>query len=84
MSNLDILEEKIKNLEQSMDEKKKEINALMIEKETTLYKLDMIQKQLDEIEASVKKNLGWNGFFIDFIKVAAQIAALVAAGKFIF
>jgi hypothetical protein len=30
----------------------------------------------------VKKGVGWHSFFVDFLKVAAQVAALVAAGKF--
>ncbi|OAH59382.1 MULTISPECIES: hypothetical protein [Bacillaceae] len=84
MINIDVLEEKVKRLEEDMDKIKKEVSMLLIKKETMIYKLDQIQKQLDEIQTSVNRDSGWRGFLIDFIKAAAQIAALVAAGKFIF
>lgn len=84
MSNLEELNKNIVKLEKRIDEKDKEIISLTIQKETILYKLELIQKQLDAIEKSVKKGVGWNGFFVDFLKVAAQVGALVAAGKFFF
>jgi hypothetical protein len=82
MNNIESLTESIAKLENRMSEKDKEITALTIQKETILYKLEIIQKQLDTIENSVKKGVGWHSFFVDFLKVAAQVAALVAAGKF--
>ncbi|WP_210607852.1 hypothetical protein [Priestia flexa] len=83
MTNLENLSRDIVKLEKRIDDKDKDVISLMIQKETILYKLDLIQKQLDTIETSVKKGVGWNSFFVDFLKVAAQVAALVAAGKFL-
>lgn len=82
MNELETLNKDILNLEKRLDEKDKEIVSLTIQKETILYKLESIEKQLDSIELSVKKSVGWNNFFVDFLKVATQVAALVAAGKF--
>lgn len=76
-----MLEEKVRKLEQEVEEKRKDVSELKVQKETMIYKLEQIEKQLDEIATTVQKDLGWRGFFIDFVKMAAQVAALLAAGK---
>ena len=77
-------EREVKDLKKEIREQSKELETLNMSKETMLIKLDQIQKQLASIEGTVSKDSGWRGFFLDFIKAAAQIAALVGAGKFIF
>lgn len=86
-----VLKERLRRLESDLLEVKGEVRAQgneidVIEKDKNiiLYRLEQIQKQLDAISVSLSKDTGWRGFFIDFIKAAAQIAALVGAGKFIF
>lgn len=86
-----VLKERIRRLEADLLEIKgevrtqgNEIDAIEKDKNIILYRLEQIQRQLDSISASLSKDTGWRGFFIDFIKAAAQIAALVGAGKFIF
>lgn len=77
-------ERDVKELKSVVKEQSKELDQLITSKETMLIKLDQIQKQLASIEGTVNKDSGWRGFFLDFIKAAAQIAALVGAGKWIF
>ena len=77
-------ERDVKELKSVVKEQSKELDQLITSKETMLIKLDQIQRQLASIEGTVSKDSGWRGFFIDFIKAAAQIAALVGAGKWIF
>ncbi|MFP5116154.1 hypothetical protein ACSU64_27990 [Bacillaceae bacterium C204] len=72
------------DLKKEVRELWKDVDALVTSRETMLIKLDQIQKQLMDIQGAVNKDSGWRGFFIDFLKAAAQIAALVGAGKFIF
>lgn len=48
------------------------------------FQLKQIRTELQSISTTVQKDAGWRGFLLDFIKAAAQIAALVGAGKFIF
>jgi len=86
-----VLKERIRRLEADLLEIKgevrtqgNEIDVIEKDKNIILYRLEQIQRQLDSISASLSKDTGWRGFFIDFIKAAAQIAALVGAGKFIF
>jgi len=86
-----VLKERIRRLEADLLEIKgevrvqgNEIDTIEQEKNIILYRLEQIQRQLDAISATLSKDTGWRGFFIDFLKAAAQIAALVGAGKFIF
>jgi len=72
------------DLKKEVRELSKDVDTLVTSKETMLIKLDQIQKQLADIQGAVNKDSGWRWFFIDFLKAAAQIAALVGAGKFIF
>jgi chromosome segregation ATPase len=71
-------------LKKEVREMSKDVDILLTSRETMLLKLDQIQKQLADIQGTVNKDSGWRGFFIDFIKAAAQIAVLVGAGKWLF
>lgn len=77
-------EREMKDLKIDVREQSKELETLATSKETMLIKLDQIQKQLASIEGTVNQDSGWRGFFLDFIKAAAQIAVLVGAGQWIF
>lgn len=86
-----VLKERLRRLETDLSEVKsevrsqgQEIDVIEQDKNIILYRLEQIQKQLDSISVTINRDTGWRGFFIDFIKAAAQIAALVGAGKFIF
>lgn len=86
-----VLKERIRRLEADLLEIKgevrsqgNEIDVIEKDKNIILYRLEQIQRQLDSITVSLSKDTGWRGFFIDFLKAAAQIAALVGAGKWIF
>ncbi|MED4116608.1 hypothetical protein P4661_27610 [Priestia megaterium] len=86
-----VLKERMRRLEADLLEVKgevrvqgNEIDAIEQDKSLIVYRLEQIQRQLDGITATLSKDTGWRGFFIDFLKAAAQIAALVGAGKFIF
>lgn len=86
-----VLQERVRRLEKDLIEVKKdvktqtkELDLVTDDKNIILYRLEQIQKQLDSVNVSLSKDSGWRGFFIDFIKAAAQIAALVGAGKWIF
>jgi len=86
-----VLKERIRRLESDLLEIKgevrsqgNEIDLIEQDKNIILYRLEQIQRQLDSISATLTKDTGWRGFFIDFLKAAAQIAALVGAGKWIF
>lgn len=90
-SSVAVLQEKVNRVEREIIDIKKDIreqnadlDSLLTTRETILLRLDQIQKQLGDIQGTVNKDSGWRGFFLDFIKAAAQIAALVGAGKFIF
>lgn len=78
------IEREMKELRSDIRENSQEIDVLDRSKETTLIKLQIIDEKLDSIQTSISKDSGWRGFFIDFIKAAAQIAVLVGAGKWIF
>ncbi len=78
------IEREMKDLKKDVREQNAEVDSLLTTRETMLLKLDQIQKQLNEIQGTVNKDSGWRGFFLDFIKAAAQIAVLVGAGKWIF
>lgn len=78
------VERELQDLKKELRDQSQELDGLVTAKETTLIKLEQIQKQLASIEGAVKKDAGWRGFFIDFIKAAAQIAVLVGVGKWIF
>lgn len=71
-------------LKKEVRELSKDVDSLNTTKETMLIKLDQIQAQLAAIQGTVNKDSGWRGFFLDFVKAAAQIAVLVGAGKWIF
>lgn len=77
-------EREIKDLKTDLREQGQDLDSLITVKETTLLKLEQIQRQLASIEGTVNKDSGWRGFFLDFIKAAVQIAVLVGAGKWIF
>lgn len=86
-----VLKERLRRLESDLLEIKgevrtqgNEIDLIEQDKNIILYRLEQIQRQLDTISVTLSRDTGWRGFFIDFIKAAAQIAALVGAGKFIF
>ncbi|MET3689821.1 chromosome segregation ATPase [Priestia megaterium] len=86
-----VLKERMRRLEADLLEIKgevrsqgNEIDVIDNDKNIILYRLEQIQRQLDSISATLSKDTGWRGFFIDFLKAAAQIAALVGAGKFLF
>lgn len=86
-----VLNERVRRLEIDLAEIKndvkhnaKELDLIIDDKNIILFRLEQIQKQLDSITVSLSKDTGWRGFFIDFIKAIAQIAALVGAGKWIF
>jgi hypothetical protein len=86
-----VLKEKVIYIAQEMKELKNEtkLNSADIDKlertqDTILLKLEQIQNQLGSIQSTVSSDSGWRGFFLDFIKAAAQIAVLVGAGKWIF
>lgn len=86
-----VLKERVRRLEIDLSEIKndvrsnsKELDLISEDKNILLYRLEQIQKQLDSITVSLSKDTGWRGFFIDFLKAVAQIAALVGAGKWIF
>lgn len=81
--NPEILAERIKVIQREIREIKAEIKTL----ENDFEKVGIIVHRLESVEknlGSMSKDAGWRGFFLDFIKAAAQIAALVGAGKFIF
>lgn len=87
---LEVLAEKIRTIERELRDIKadvksnsSEIDKLETSRETNLIKLDLLDKKLESIQTSISKDTGWRGFFIDFIKAAAQIAVLVGAGKWI-
>lgn len=89
--NLEVLFEKVRVTERELRDLKKdlrksdgELDELESKVQLVLYKLDTIEKTITSINTTVSRDTGWRGFFIDFLKAAAQIAALVGAGKFIF
>ena len=76
-----VTEREIRDLKKDVRETSGEVDSQM---KLVLYKLDAIEKSIGSISTMVSKDTGWRGFFIDFLKAGAQIAALVGAGKFIF
>lgn len=78
------MERQINDIKSDLREQNHDLDNLLTVKETTILKLEQIQRQLASIEGTVNKDSGWRGFFLDFIKAACQIAVLVGAGKFIF
>jgi chromosome segregation ATPase len=78
------IEREIREIKGSTKENSTDIDRLERTQDTIILKLEQIQKQLGSIETTVSSDSGWRGFFLDFIKAAAQIAVLVGAGKWIF
>lgn len=88
---LAVLTEKMRVVEREIRELKNDfkisdgnVDNLSAQLQLVVYKLSAIEKTVESINTTLSKDSGWRGFFIDFIKAAAQIAALVGAGKFIF
>lgn len=79
-----VLEREIRSMKVDVKEQGEDLDNLLTSKETMLIKLSNIEKSLESIQTTVNKDSGWRGFFLDFIKAAAQIAVLVGAGKWIF
>lgn len=70
-----------------MEKEIKEIKSDLQRNEDKIDKFPLIIHRLEQIEktlGTMSKDAGWRGFFLDFIKAAAQIAVLVGAGKWIF
>lgn len=65
-------------------EQEKEVVRLNRSEDRIQFRLKRIEDEVITISATLAKDTGWRGFLLDFIKAAAQIAALVGAGKFIF
>ena len=85
--NPEILAERIRVLERELKDIKGDLKGQWEDIEQLpiiLHRLNGIEKKLDSIDSNLSKDSGWRGFFIEFIKAAAQIMALVGAGKFIF
>jgi hypothetical protein len=78
------LEQEVRDLKNEMKVNGNDIDLLERTQDTILLKLEQIQVQLGSIQKTVSSDSGWRGFFLDFIKAAAQIAVLVGAGKWIF
>lgn len=79
-----VVEREIRELKMDFKESDGDVDELSAQVKLMVYKLSTIEKTVESINATLSKETGWRGFFIDFIKAAAQIAALVGAGKFIF
>lgn len=82
-----ILAERVRVIERDMNEMKMDMREQGedIEKlPLILHRLDSIEKTLEALNKTLSRDSGWRGFFLDFIKAAAQIAVLVGAGKWIF
>lgn len=79
-----VVERDIRDLKKDFKESDGDVDELSSQMKLMVYKLDAIEKTVASINTTLSKDSGWRGFFIDFIKAAAQIAALVGAGKFIF
>lgn len=75
-----VVERDIKEIKVSMKDQDEDIEKLPI----ILHRLDGIERTLEKMNQTLSRDSGWRGFFLDFIKAAAQIAALVGAGKWIF
>lgn len=75
-----VVERDIKGIKTALKEQELELDALPL----ILHRLGNIEKSVEAMSSTISKDSGWRGFFIDFIKAAAQICALVGAGKFIF
>jgi len=78
------IEQEIRDLKSGTRENSNDIDKLERTQDSILIKLEQIQSQLGTIQKTVSTDTGWRGFFLDFIKAAAQIAVLVGAGKWIF
>ncbi|USK77758.1 hypothetical protein [Peribacillus frigoritolerans] len=61
-----------------------DVDELSSQMKLMVYKLSTIEKTVESINTTLSRDTGWRGFFVDFIKAAAQITALIGAGKFIF
>ena len=79
-----VIEREVRDLKKDFKEADGDVDELSAQMQLVVYKLDAIEKTVASINTTLSKDTGWRGFFIDFIKAAAQIAALVGAGKFIF
>jgi len=78
------LEQEVRDLKNETKINGNDIDQIERTQDSILYKLEQIQIQLGSIQKTVQTDTGWRGFFLDFIKAAAQIAVLVGAGKWIF
>jgi septal ring factor EnvC (AmiA/AmiB activator) len=79
-----VIEREVRDLKKDFKEADGDVDELASQMKLVVYKLEAIEKTVASINTTLSKDTGWRGFFIDFIKAAAQIAALVGAGKFIF
>lgn len=78
------LHKEVEELKGDLKESEQENRKNQLTMERMQFQLKSIQTDLKNISTTLSKDTGWRGFFLDFIKAAAQIAALVGAGKFIF
>lgn len=86
-SNPEILAERIRVLEREIKDVKADMRDQWEDLEQLpliLHRLNGIESKLEKIDTNLSKDSGWRGFFVEVIKAAAQIMALVGAGKFIF
>lgn len=84
---LALLKQEIKQVKKDLNELKttvKEQGEELEQLPLIAYKLEGISKAVESIDNKLSKDGGWRGFFLDFIKAAAQIAVLIGAGKWIF
>ncbi|MEP9408583.1 hypothetical protein ABKP09_19890 [Peribacillus frigoritolerans] len=79
-----VIEREVRDLKKDFKEADGDVDELSSQMKLVVYKLEAIEKTVASINTTLSKDTGWRGFFIDFLKAAAQIAALVGAGKFIF
>lgn len=79
-----VVERDLRDLKKDFKESDGDVDELSTQMKLMVYKLEAIEKTVASINTTLSKDSGWRGFFIDFLKAAAQIAALVGAGKFIF
>ncbi|MCU6603841.1 hypothetical protein OCO53_25710 [Peribacillus frigoritolerans] len=79
-----VIEREVRDLKKDFKQSDGDVDELSSQMKLVVYKLEAIEKTVASINTTLSKDTGWRGFFIDFIKAAAQIAALVGAGKFIF
>ena len=81
--NVRYLEKEVETIKKDLRDESKEMESLIRQVDLVVYKVTAIEESLQNVSTTLSKDTGWRGFFIDFIKAAVQIAALVGAGKFI-